>query len=173
MSYLDRLKAARAKNGPTSATLKTPESIDVTPSERFEGCQSGHISGPAAASPVSTYVETLPVQKIFDMPPEWSEAFDAISLSPAPGDYEPSRWQDTLNGMTAFCDEWAARARVLGWQPSEIFSLDPIAPAARVDRRGLALLLGNGARVESIDDRGADIRTHGGARQRFYRRREQ
>jgi hypothetical protein len=107
------------------------------------------------------------------MPREWAEAFAPIAQSAAPGDFEPKRWQDTLDGMLRFCDEWAGRAAALGWQPSEVFSLDLTAPAARIDRRGLALLLGNGARVESIDSEGADIRTIGGARQRFYRSREQ
>jgi hypothetical protein len=104
------------------------------------------------------------------MPREWAEAFASIAQTSAPGDFEPERWSDILDGMLRFCDEWAGRANALGWQPSEIFGLDLSAPAARVDRRGLALLLGNGARVESIDSEGADIRTSGGARQRFYRK---
>jgi hypothetical protein len=106
------------------------------------------------------------------MPREWAEAFAPIAQSPAPGDFEPERWQDILDGMLCFCDEWAGRAAVIGWQPGEIFGLHPTAPAARVDRRGLGLLLGNGARVEAIDNEGADIRTAGGARQRFYRELE-
>jgi hypothetical protein len=104
------------------------------------------------------------------LPPEWVPAFDAISLSPVPGDYDAARWTDALAGMEAFCAQWAGRARALGWQGEELFSLHPTAPAARHDKRGLALSLGGGARVESLDDRGADIRTTGGARQRFYRR---
>jgi hypothetical protein len=164
MSYLERLKAAKALNVPTPLTLKTPKSIDVTPSERFEGCQSEHIPTPSLRA--SRQVGRL----LPDMPPEWSAAFSAVSLSPVPGDYEPARWQDALDGMRAFCDVWAGRVRALGWQPSEIFSLDPVAPAARVDRRGLGLLLSGGDRVEALDDRGADIRTAGGARQRYYRR---
>jgi hypothetical protein len=104
------------------------------------------------------------------MPREWAEAFAAIAQSSAPGDFERDRWQDTLDGMLRFSDEWSGRAAALGWRCEEVFGLDLTAPAARVDRRGLALCLGGGAHVESIDDRGADIRTPGGARQRFYRR---
>jgi hypothetical protein len=104
------------------------------------------------------------------MPREWANTFAAISLRAAPGDFEPERWQDTLDGMLRFCDEWAGRAAARGWQPSEIFSLDLSAPAARVDRRGLGLLLGNGSEVVAIDGNGADIQTRSGSRQRYYRR---
>lgn len=103
------------------------------------------------------------------MPREWADCFAGIAQAPAPGDFTPERWQDTLDGMLRFCDEWAGRAAALGWQPSEIFSLDLVAPSARVDKRGLALCLGNGERVAAIDAKGAGIVTRGGARQRYYR----
>ena len=74
--------------------------------------------------------------------------------------------------MLRFCDEWAGRAAGLGWQPSEVFSLDLVAPHARVDRRGLGLSLGNGEKVIAIDIEGADIETRSGSRQRFYRNKQ-
>jgi len=43
------------------------------------------------------------------------------------------------------------------------------APAARHDKRGLAISLTGGARVVAIDSEGADIETRSGWRQRFYR----
>ena len=76
------------------------------------------------------------------MPREWADTFAAISQASAPGDFTPERWQDTLDGMLRFCDEWAGRIAALGWQPSEVFSLDLVAPQARIDRRGLGLILG-------------------------------
>jgi len=106
------------------------------------------------------------------LPREWADTFGAISLSPAPGDFDPDRWRDILDGMLRFCDEWAGRAAALGWQPSEVFGLDLVAPQARVDRRGLGLSLGNGERVIAIDIEGADIETRSGSRQRFYRNKQ-
>ena len=106
------------------------------------------------------------------MPREWADTFAAISQASAPGDFTPERWRDILDGMLRFCDEWAGRAAGLGWQASEVFSLDLVAPQARVDRRGLGLILDNGARVTAIDSEGADIETRSGSRQRFYRNKQ-
>jgi hypothetical protein len=104
------------------------------------------------------------------MPREWADTFAAISQASAPGDFTPERWQDTLDGMLRFCNEWAGRAVALGWQAGEVFSLDLVAPAARVDRRGLALSLAGGARVVGMDVDGADIEMRSGSHLRFYRR---
>jgi hypothetical protein len=103
------------------------------------------------------------------MPFEWADTFAAISQASPPGDFTPERWQGVLDGMLRFCDEWAGRAAALGWQPHEIFSLDLVAPQARLDRRGLGLLLSNNAWVVALDDCGADILTPAGSRQRYYR----
>jgi hypothetical protein len=103
------------------------------------------------------------------MPREWADTFAAISLSPAPGDFYSDRWQDTLDGMLRFCDEWAVRAAALGWEANEVFSLDLLAPQARVDRRGVALSLTGGARVVGIDPDGADVEMPSGSLLRFYR----
>ena len=104
------------------------------------------------------------------MPREWADAFAPFAQSAPPGDFEPERWQETLDGMLRFCDEWAGRAAALGWQPSEIFSLDLAAPAARHDNRGLALSLAGGARVVGVDMAGADIEMPSGSHLRFYRK---
>jgi hypothetical protein len=103
------------------------------------------------------------------MPREWADTFAAISQASAPRGFEPERWQETLDGMLRFCDEWAGRAAALGWQPSEVFSLDLVATHARVDRRGLALSLAGGARVVGIDVNGADVQMPSGSHLRFYR----
>jgi hypothetical protein len=103
------------------------------------------------------------------MPFEWADTFAAISQASPPGDFTPERWQGVLDGMLRFCDEWAGRAAALGWQPHEIFSLDLVTPQARLDRRGLGLLLSNNAWVVALDDCGADILTPAGSRQRYYR----
>jgi hypothetical protein len=158
-------------NVPTSLTLKTPESIGVTHSEGFEGCQTEHISeGVVETTPI---VPRTPAADNFGPAPAMGAAILELSNSSAPGDYGDARWRETLAGMEAFCAQWAGRAGALGWHGEELFSLDPIAPAARHDKRGLALSLCGGARVEAIDSEGADIRTAGGSRLRFYRKARQ
>jgi hypothetical protein len=125
----------------------------------------------ASPDPFSDWVPTsVPDRNSSGLPDEYALPMANLSNSHAPGDYEPDKWRDALAGMEAFCAQWAGRARALGWEGEELFSLHPTAPAARHDKRGLALSLGGGARVESIDSEGADIRTPGGSRLRFYRK---
>ena len=71
-----------------------------------------------------------------ECPPSWRRAADSVPVderdlavsnlrnSPAPHDYSPGLWIETLAGMDAFCATWAARARALGWRESELFGLD-------------------------------------------------
>lgn len=103
------------------------------------------------------------------LPREWAEHFAKLLAGPVPGDFSPTRWQAALDGALMFADRWAGEAHRLGWDASEVFGLDDIAPAARIDRRGLAWLLGDGSQVVAMDRGGAEIRTRGGGRQRFYR----
>ena len=103
------------------------------------------------------------------LPDEYRLPLTNISNSPAPGDFDAARWQETLDGMAAFCAEWGRRAAALGWQVPELFSLDDRAPAARVDQRGLAVSLAGGARVVGIDADGADVEMPSGSHLRFYR----
>jgi hypothetical protein len=69
----------------------------------------------------------------------------------------------------ALLDAWGAEAAALDWSTLDLFGCDPEAPAARRDCMGLALLLER-CEVVALDERGADLLTSGGARQRFYRR---
>jgi hypothetical protein len=100
--------------------------------------------------------------------PGKSRAFPGLSGGPLPTETRNREFYASLarrRGPSLWSRFWNLRFRAAG----ELFSLHPTAPAARHDRRGLALSLSGGARVESIDSEGADIRTPGGARQRFYR----
>jgi hypothetical protein len=103
------------------------------------------------------------------LPRAWAEYLARLVQGPPPGDFQARHWQAVVDGALRFADERAGEAYALGWQPDELFGLDAVAPAARVDRRGLAFMLANGARVVSMDTTGADILMPGGARQRFYR----
>lgn len=103
------------------------------------------------------------------LPTEWANPFAKLLCGPPPGDYDHMFWARGLPGANLFADEWAAHAHALGWSAAEVFGLDELKPAARHDRKGVAWLLSDGARVVAIDERGADIVTQQGSKQRFYR----
>ena len=105
------------------------------------------------------------------MPRAWADTFALIIQGPPVFEHEEARWRSVVDGALIFADCWAGKAHRLGWTVEELFGLHPLSPAARVDRRGLAFLLGNGARVVAIDAHCADILTAGGAKQRYYRQR--
>lgn len=86
-----------------------------------------------------------------------------------PVGFSEKQWESIRTGAEAFAHQWAAQAYGLGWSEDELFGLHPIAPAARVERRGLAFLLHAGDRVVALDGCGADIVTASGARQRCSR----
>ncbi len=106
------------------------------------------------------------------LPRGWAEHFARLIVGEPPGDFSPTRWQAALDGALTFADQWAREAHRLGWVADEVFGLHPTAPAARVDCRGLAWLLGDGSEVVAMDRSGAEIRTPGGGRQRYYRKPE-
>jgi hypothetical protein len=104
------------------------------------------------------------------LPSEWAEPFAKLLRGPPPGDFDHTYWARGLPGANLFADEWAAHAHTLGWTSREVFGLDELKPAARHDRKGVAWLLTDGARVVALDESGADIITKQRSRQRFYRR---
>lgn len=105
------------------------------------------------------------------LPKEWAEHFAGLIVGGPPGDFSPTRWQGALDGALMFADRWGREAHRLGWDASEVFGLHSTAPAARVDCRGLAWLLGDGSQVVAMDRSGAEILKPSGGRQRYYRRR--
>ena len=68
-----------------------------------------------------------------------------------------------------FLDRWGAEAICCGWDTLDVFGCHQEAPAARFDCMGLVMLL-NRCEILAIDERGADLVTASGARQRFRRR---
>ncbi len=127
--------------------------------------------GPEASAMIRDKYEERAAILEYDanLPRAWAEHFARLELDGPPGDFSPTRWQAALDGALAFLDQWGAEAHRLGWDVSEVFGLHPTAPAARVDCRGLAWLLGDGSHVVAMDRSGAEIRKSGGGRQRFYR----
>jgi hypothetical protein len=106
---------------------------------------------------------------VFDagLPRAWAEPVARLLCSGPPGDYDLVRWQKVTDAILRFFDQWAATAYALSWQLEEIIGMDPVAPAARHDRKGLALLSERGSRVVAIDADGADIVTAQGVETTF------
>lgn len=102
------------------------------------------------------------------LPPEWAMPLTEILCGPPPGDFDAAYWRRLLPGARMFINQWASTAYQLGWTADDVFGLDEIKPAARYDRKGLAWLLVDGARVIELDLLGADIITRQGSRQRYY-----
>jgi hypothetical protein len=85
-------------------------------------------------------------------------------------DFPAARWQLFL--ADAHClveDGWVLRAEELGWTWQDLFGADDTKPFARIDKAGLALLLG-GYRVLAMTITAATIATRTEARQTFRRR---
>lgn len=103
-------------------------------------------------------------------PRSWAEYFARLIVNGPPGDFSRVRWLEALDGALIFADEWVHKAIAACWEPEDVFGLHPVAPAARLDYRGIAWLLGDGSRVVALDEKGAVIMTANCARQTFRRR---
>lgn len=118
---------------------------------------------------VASWEERATALVAVGLPSEWAKPFAKLLCGPPPGDYDHIYWARGLPGANLFADEWATRAHALGWTSGEVFGLDELKPAARYDHKGVAWLLIDRARVVALDERGADIVTQQGSKQRFYR----
>lgn len=126
-------------------------------------------AAPTLAHQISWQVRAASLEHDDGLPYEWCEPFAKLLCGGPPRGFDHAYWLRVLPGANAFADEWAAHAHALGWAPEEAFGLDKLKPAARHDRKGLAWLLSDNARVLALDERGADIVTQQGSKQRFYR----
>jgi hypothetical protein len=76
------------------------------------------------------------------------------------------RWRQFINDGGVFLDRWGDEALRRGWQPSDLFGLDPVMPMARYDRMGLLWLL-HGQTVSAL--RATEAALSGG---HVYRRKQ-
>lgn len=83
-----------------------------------------------------------------------------------PAGVPEARWRQFVNDSGVFLDQWGDEARRLGWQSSDLFGLDPVAPMARYDRMGLLWLL-HGQTVSGL--RSTEAALSGG---HVYRRKQ-
>ena len=175
--YLDRLKELDFKNplpDQVSKVAKDPfDTFDTDQGGGFSENQPAeeNLKAPIAGSVKSgkTSWQTRAAILEADLPSTWSDPFARLLTGGPHGDFDAIYWSRILPGANLFADQWSAEAYRLGWTAAEVFGLDDLKPATRHDRKGLAWLLPDGARVISLDERGADIVTNQGTQQRFYR----
>jgi hypothetical protein len=99
----------------------------------------------------------------------WLDAYGTMRVMAIPEGFSSDRWRRVLEATRAFMGSWAAGAARLGWSDLDVFGCHPMRPDVRLDCMGLVLLL-DGCEIVGIDERGADLSTRGGVRQRFRRR---
>jgi hypothetical protein len=88
---------------------------------------------------------------------------------PLPG-FTLAHWQQLVDDGGRFLDRWAHRAVELGWSAEDVFGLNPAAPAARQDSKGLVALIGGGEVTDIRVDR-ATIKMPSGNCMTYYLRR--
>jgi hypothetical protein len=100
------------------------------------------------------------------VPAAWREGYDVLRSMPEPRGFRPGRWDRVVAAAAKFLPEWGDRAAECGWGVRDVFGCDPGRPEARFDCMGLVMLL-DGFEVIGVDDRGADLVSRNGARQRY------
>jgi hypothetical protein len=88
-------------------------------------------------------------------------AFAALEAC-CPDRVESDRWRQAVEDSRRFLAEWGEQAAALCWSPTDLFSLNPVAPMARYDAMGLVWLL-RGRRVVALTDTTATIKTETGS----------
>lgn len=104
------------------------------------------------------------------VPREWAEGFARLDLAMPPSGFDQERWRQLIDDGGRFIDRWAQTAAACGWSATDIFGLQPSAPAARYDGMGLVALIGGGE-VVAVRNDSATIRRPGGNCLTFYLRR--
>jgi hypothetical protein len=137
---------------------------------RAEPIQAAHTSTAVQVEQLDDLDERAAIIEFgANVPRRWAEGFAALSTMPAPAGFSPERWGRIFDAAGVFLDRWAAEAIRRGWSDLDIFGCDPDRPDARFDCMGLVLLLDR-CEVVAVDERGADVISVTGARQRYRRK---
>ena len=180
-------KEARVR---TDKTDRSPSEAPKTPSVSFVSAIPGRFRGAAADGPslheeVQTPGKTLlsltdktdrsplpagadrPIRRAVllavpeGVPIEWCEGVANLLAAPPHPAWTDKSWTVLQRDAERFLKEWAAQAHRLGWEPLDLFGAHPTAPVARMDAKGLVLLL-HGRPVVALAEDGAAIRTGSG-----------
>ena len=92
------------------------------------------------------------------VPDSWAQGIcDLLVMPPHPA-WKDDGWKVLQQDALWFLQDWAAQANRLGWEALDLFGAHPAAPAARLDSKGLVLLL-NGCLVVALTEDSAVIKT--------------
>ena len=95
------------------------------------------------------------------VPVEWVQGVAHLLAAPPHPAWTDKGWRVLQADALAFIRDWASQAHGLGWKPLGLFGVHPTAPVARLDAKGLVLLLG-GRPVVALTEDSAAIRTGAG-----------
>ncbi len=98
----------------------------------------------------------------------WREGLANLSIIAPPPGMSPRRWERVRADAGALGETWAVTALALGWREVDLWGCNPYPSARRLDRNGLAMLLG-GRSVAAFTDTVASILCRGGNRLSYYR----
>ena len=105
-----------------------------------------------------------------DLPAEVVDGVRAILAAEGAQGVPLNRWPQIQRDTRRLVDgDWTRRALALGWTAADLFGCDQRAPWYRLDRSGLALLIG-GHETLDLDADVATLRTRTGAVLRYRRR---
>ena len=92
------------------------------------------------------------------VPEVWAQGIcDLLVMPPHPA-WTKDGWRVLQQDALRFLQDWAAQANRLGWEALDLFGAHPTAPVARLDSKGLVLLL-NGCLVVALTEDSAVIKT--------------
>lgn len=165
---VDTVDTVAAETGPAGTVSHSVHS--VTGSERGRSADATQVVQQSAVAGVDDADERAAiVEEGAGVPQSWAEGFAAVCCMPPPAGFAPARWQRIVDAAGTFLDRWADVAIACGWTDLDVFGCDPDRPDARFDCMGIVLLLDR-CEVAGIDERGADLVSATGARQRYRRR---
>ena len=99
------------------------------------------------------------------VPADWVAGSARLSGMSCPTTVEAKRWLQLQTDARCFVDQWSIQAAALGWSTLDVFGCDPVHPADRHDRGGLAWMIG-GSNMQAISQEVAILRYSSGLLQR-------
>jgi len=76
-----------------------------------------------------------------NIPDHWIDGFSILISMPLPKDWHQENWDFVLSSAENFLAEWGSKAHALGWSNNDVFGISQTGSMARIDRRGLVLML--------------------------------
>jgi hypothetical protein len=164
----------------TTATVqgRAPQRERHTPCDNRDSCDTSNLIRPKCRKVATVADAQVDMHAAFEeraalieygaaVPRAWAEGFAQLNCASPITGFSAETWQRLINDGGAFLDRWGNEAAALGWTVTDVFGVDPTAPAARFDRMGLVPLI-NGGAVVAIDATSATLKTRTGGTLRYH-----